>query len=514
MVIQNIISHKEGQTFDCKSIQIDPKALAITVVAFANADGGDIAVGMSDKTRKIEGVDQHTEKLNELLRVPLDFCNPSVPITSELLPCTDKDGNDNHILLMHIPASSELHANQADEAFMRVGDKSRKLSFEERIQLMYDKGERYYEDTAVYGATVDDIDMAAVERYTELIGYTKSAKQYLHENNGFITTNAKGEEQVSVACILLFGKYPQKFFPRGRTRFIRYKGTEERVGAEMNVIKDVTFEGTILDQVKATIAYLETQVEEHTFLGQHGRFVTHRDYPKFVIQEMVVNACCHRAYNIKGTEIQIKMFDNRLVFESPGRLPGTVKPSNIRHTHFSRNPKIAQFLKAYDFVKEFGEGVDRMCRELEANGTSHLSFHLDDFILKITVPKVVAEQEKSVKENTDKVTDNYLKVSEKVTDEQPKVSDRVTDKQIKATNKRKVIVEKVVAKALENGDKLTSNRITILQLMAENPYITKIELAAAVGISATSIMRNIEYMRNKYLRRVGPDNGGFWEIID
>ena len=82
------------------------------------------------------------------------------------------------------------------------------------------------------------------------------------------------------------------------------------------------------------------------------------------------------------------------------------------------------------------------------------------------------------------------------------------------TDKRKVIVEKVVAKALENGDKLTSNRITILQLMAENPYITKIELAAAVGISATSIMRNIEYMRNKYLRRVGPDNGGFWEIID
>ena len=397
---------------------------------------------------------------------------------------------------------------------MRVGDKSRKLSFEERIQLMYDKGERYYEDTAVYGATVDDIDMAAVERYTELIGYTKSTNQYLHENNGFMTTNAKGDEQVSVACILLFGKYPQKFFPRGRTRFIRYKGTEERVGAEMNVIKDVTFEGTILDQVKATITYLETQVEEHTFLGQHGQFVTHRDYPKFVIQEMVVNACCHRAYNIKGTEIQIKMFDNRLVFESPGRLPGTVKPSNIRHTHFSRNPKIAQFLKAYDFVKEFGEGVDRMCRELEANGTSHLSFHLDDFILKITVPKVVAEQEKSVKENTDKVTDNYLKVSEKVTDEQPKVSDRVTDKQIKATNKRKVIVEKVVAKALENGDKLTSNRISILQLMAENPYITKIELAAAVGISATSIMRNIEYMRNKYLRRVGPDNGGFWEIID
>lgn len=398
-----------------------------------------------------------------------------------MVPCTDKDGNDNHILLMYIPASSELHANQADEAFMRVGDKSRKLSFEERIQLMYDKGERYYEDTVVYDATVDDIDMAAVERYTELIGYTKSAKQYLHENNSFITTNAKGEEQVSVACILLFGKYPQKFFPRGRTRFIRYKGTEERVGAEMNVIKDVTFEGTILDQVKATIAYLETQVEEHTFLGQHGQFVTHRDYPKFVIQEMVVNACCHRAYSIKGREIQIKMFDNRLVFESPGRLPGTVKPSNIRHTHFSRNPKIAQFLKAYDFVKEFGEGVDRMCKELEANGTPHLSFHLDDFILKITVPKMT---EKDV---------------------------NVTEKVIKTHQE---VIEKVIEKAVALNEKLTENRISIIKLIIENPYISKSELSKHVGISENSISRNIEAMRDKYLRRVGPNKGGFGEIID
>ena len=498
MTIQDIITRKEGQTFDCKSIQIAPKALAIPIVAFANADGGTIVIGVSDKTRKIEGVDQYTEKLNELLRVPLDFCNPSVPITTDLVPCTDKDGNNNHILLMYIPASSELHSNQADEAYMRVGDKSRKLSFKERIQLMYDKGERYYEDTAVYGATVDDIDIAAVERYTELIDYTKSAKQYLHENNGFITTNAKGEKQVSVACILLFGKYPQKFFPRGRTRFIHYKGTEERVGAEMNVIKDITFEGTILDQVKATIAYLETQVEEHTFLGQHGQFVTHRDYPKFVIQEMVVNACCHRAYNIKGTEIQIKMFDNRLVFESPGRLPGMVKPSNIRHTHFSRNPKIAQFLKAYDFVKEFGEVVDRVCRELEANGTPHLSFHLDDFILKITIPKVPSQVKNQINAtvNSSKRTIN------------------ATVNAQNATVNSENLIKRLIEKATVRGEKLTANRISILRLMAENPYITKEEMAAITNLNASTVMRNIEFMRDKYLRRVGPDKNGFWEIID
>lgn len=474
MTIQEISTRKEDQTFDCKSIQIEPKALAVPIVAFANADGGVIAIGVSDKTRKIEGVDQHTEKLNELLRVPFDFCNPSVPVTCSYLPCTDKDGNENRILLMEIPASSSLHTNQADEAFMRVGDKSRKLTFDERVQLMYDKGERYYEDTAVYDATIDDIDMDAVADYAKLVGYGKSPLQYLRENNGFVRTNKKGEEEVSTACILLFGEYPQKFFPRARTRFIRYEGVDEKVGAEMNVIKDVTFEGTILNQVKKTIEFIETQVREHTFLGQHAQFVTKRDYPEFVIQEMTVNACCHRAYNIKGTEIQIKMFDDRLVFESPGKLPGQVKPTNIRHTHFSRNPKIAAFLKAYHFVKEFGEGFDRICREQEANGANVPSFRTDEFILKITVPKVA-----------EKVTVN---VTEKVN-----ATENVIDASQKTSQK-------------------TSQKV--IELIKEDPYISTTKMAEIIGVDRRNIARNIKKLQEQgVVRRVGPDKGGFWEVI-
>ena len=331
--------------------------------------------------------------------------------------------------------------------------------------------------------------MDAVAEYTRLVGYSKSPLEYLRENNGFVTTNKQGEEDVSTACILLFGKNPQKFFPRARTRFIRYEGVDEKVGAEMNVIKDVTFEGTILNQVKKTIEFIETQVREHTFLGQHGQFVTRRDYPEFVIQEMTVNSVCHRAYSIKGTEIQIKMFDDRLVFESPGKLPGMVKPTNIRNTHFSRNPKIAAFLKAYHYVKEYGEGVDRIYRELEANGTTALSFRTDEFILKITVPKVAEK----VNVNDEKVNVN---VTEKVNVNNGKVS------------------EKVIERAKMNGDKLTKNRITILELMIDNPYVSVIELSKAVGISVNSIMRNIDYMRGKYLRRVGADKNGFWEIIE
>ena len=194
---------------------------------------------------------------------------------------------------------------------------------------------------------------------------------------------------------------------------------------------------------------------------------------------------------IKGTEIQIKMFDDRLVFESPGKLPGQVKPNNIRHTHFSRNPKIAAFLKAYHFVKEFGEGFDRICREQEANGANVPYFRTDEFILKITVPKVA----ENVQKQTGNVTENGGKVAEKVVENHSKVT------------------EKLREKAAALGETLTANRIKILELMIEDPYISRADLANNVGISETSIYRNIEAMRGKYLRRVGPDKGGFWEII-
>lgn len=515
MTIEEILNSKESQTFDCKSIQIDPKALAVPIVAMANADGGVLAIGVSDKTRRVEGVDGKEERLNELLRVPFDFCNPSVRVKCEYLPCTDNEGHDNRILLMYIPASGQLHTNQADECFMRVGDKSKKLNFDERMQLLYDKGERYYEDKDVYGATINDVDMNLVNDYIQVIGYSKSAMEYLRENNDFVT-EVDGQQKISTACILLFGKNPQRFFPRARTRFIRYEGTEEKVGTEMNVIKDVTFEGAILNQVRRTIEYLETQVREHSYLGDDGLFRTDRDYPQFVIQEMVVNSVCHRAYNIKGTEIQIKMFDDRLVFETPGDLPGLVRPDNIRHTHFSRNPKIAQYLKAYKYVKEFGEGMDRIYRELNVNHTNAPKVHLDAFILKISVYKntcKLTENTPSVIEKvTEKVSENVDRVSEKVSDVIGN-DKKLTENRSDVIEKIENVIENVIEKAKRDGFSMTDNYLKILRLVASNPYISQNDIAKVIGVTPRTIARNINALRGKYLNRVGPDKGGFWEVI-
>ena len=109
--------------------------------------------------------------------------------------------------------------------------------------------------------------------------------------------------------------------------------------------------------------------------------------------------------------------------------------------------------------------------------------------------KAIKDQTGNVTENGRKVAENHNRVAEKVAENQGKV------------------IEKLREKAAALGETLTANRIKILELMIEDPYISRADLANNVGISETSIYRNIEAMRGKYLRRVGPDKGGFWEII-
>lgn len=228
----------------------------------------------------------------------------------------------------------------------------------------------------MFGATLKDVDLQLVRGYIDLIGYTKSPLQYLEQNNQMIVKDGN-DYKVSVAAILLFGKHPQNFFPRAQVRFIKYEGTEALTGAQMNVMKDVVFDGTILDMVNKSLGFVSTQIREHTYLGKDARFVTQAEYPEFVWKELIINAITHRDYSILGTDIQIKMFDDRITVESPGNLPSIVRLDNMRSVHFSRNPQIAQFLKTHKFVREFGEGIDRMYRESFEAGNPEPQYEQD-----------------------------------------------------------------------------------------------------------------------------------------
>ena len=482
MTIEDILSREEGQTFDRKSVRIKPKDLAVTMIAFANADGGDLVVGITDGKKEIEGVDGDENILNEIRRTPFDFCAPSVNAQIEMVPCVDRTGQDNHVLVFHIEPSLRVYANQADEVFLRVGDKSKKLSFDERFQLMNDKGQSCYEETAVYSAGLDDIDMNLVDDYCQKLGYSKSSMEFLIENHGYVVEK-NGMLHPTVVSLLLFGKKPQDFLPRASVRFIRYEGTEEKTGTEMNVIKDVIFEGPVREQIDKSVAFLATQIKERTYLGADGKFVTEVEYPEFVRQEMIVNACCHRDLSITGTDIQVKLFDDRLVVESPGNLPGLVRPDNIRHTHFSRNPRLARYLKTYKYVKEFGEGVDRMCREMEADGLLPIKYYKNDFILR-----AVAWSKNAKDAGSDKVATSSDKVA--------------------------LSSDKVAIKWSDVKEKCSPNTIKILEHLAQNGSISNAVAREITGLSSPGARKILSHLaENKIVSPEGDKKSRVYHLM-
>lgn len=452
--IEDLQYSTEKQIMDRKSARIRAVDLAIPIVAMANADGGYLAIGIEDDGT-ITGIDAYEKNLNELLRVPFDYCVPSVQVDVKTMDVVDCKGNPNHVLRMQIIPSNRVVANQADEVYLRVGDKSKKLNFEQRLQLVYAKGVKYFEDQPVVGATIADLDLSYVAAYCERIGYDKgNAEYYLRHNHEFVTMRGD-EEMVSGAAILLFGKNPERFFPRARMRFIRYEGKTAEVGDRMNVVKDVKFSGRILDQVRETIAFVKTQIREYTKLGEGAVFQTIPEFPEFCWTELIVNAAAHRDYSITGTDIQIKMFDDHLTVESPGILPGLVRVNNIREFHFSRNPKIVELLNEYNLVKEFGEGVDRVYRDMAEAGLPEPEYRQSEFMLYATLKnknwgkedaswsgdQAVSQKgpekgpEKGPKSKTDEVTERCEAILTMI-QQNPTVSRPAIAKKLKLTEKQ------------------------------------------------------------------------------
>lgn len=466
--VEQLYTKKESQTYDRKSARKNPKDLSNHIVAFANADGGILVIGIEDDFT-VTGIDDYQNNINDILRVPFDYCKPSIRVTTETIECIDKDGKSNHLLVITIPQSSELHANQQDDVYYRMGDKSKKLNFDERLQLMYAKGSRYYEDEPVFRSSIDDINLDFVKEYCKKIGYRKSAEEYIQHNKDYVVQH-DGRSEMSVAALLLFGKDPQRFFPRARVRFIRYDGIEAKVGTEMNVIKDEVFNGSILEIVRQALNFAGSQIKEHTRLGSDGRFVTTPEYPEFAWKELIINAIAHRDYSIKGTDIQIKMFDDHITVESPGSLPGIVRLNNLRTVHFSRNPKIAEFLHQYEYVKEFGEGIDRMFHEMENAGLPAPEYTVNAFMLNATIRngedgEVNGEVNGEVKNNS-------------------------------------------------RFDDFNKNELFVYEAIATNPTVTRADLIEALDISSRTIDRAIKSLKDKgAIERIGSDKTGHWAII-
>lgn len=334
------------------------KEIGEALVAFANADGGELFIGVEDDGT-ITGLQHNQEDIETMLNAVHTHI-----LDSECLPlqiCTSITISDKQILFFSVTKSTEKIFQLPDGRCMRRLDKCTipacidSLFFERRESIS-----RAFDRAFIDNVAVSDLDLALVQQLADNLLRGMSPEQYLQQLN--LAEYGIGGIRLKRAAVLLFAKDIVKWFPYSQIRIVKVNGDQIMVGEKYNVISDDYMTGNIFQLLSVAWERLRPYLSQKTVFSGEATFEQTFVYPENACREALINALAHRDYSISNPTT-IYIFDNRLSFESPGELLSTISIDDIKNctgVHESRNSNIARVLRENKLMREMGEGIRRI----------------------------------------------------------------------------------------------------------------------------------------------------------
>jgi ATP-dependent DNA helicase RecG len=362
---------REDRRIERKPVTIHGAELAEYYSMWANTiDGGLMALGVEDDGQITGCARQSTNNVETQAKT---LC-PDARVEAKRIPAIRGDGEPDYILLLrvHYHERKVVRTGKGD-AFIRVGDQKRRLTPEQVRELELAKGQI-------------DIELEPCPQYKYpddfheegIAAFIKSIRERHPNYPDRLTTTellelrrlGKRNGQAFIpntACVLMFARDPLLAFPGCKIRFLRYEGAIEKTGTKYNAVKDLTFEGPIPVIIEDAAQALRQQLREFRRLGPDGKFLPVPEYPAEAWFEAIVNGCVHRSYGtLRTMNVFIRMFDDRLEFESPGGFPPPVTPQTIYDMHQPRNPHLMDAMMHLNYAQCAREGARRMRESMNA----------------------------------------------------------------------------------------------------------------------------------------------------
>lgn len=251
--------------------------------------------------------------------------------------------------------------------YKRVGKSTLLMSKDEyeRVILEKHKDKLYFDSQICKETTLGDIDNIKVKRFLERASFERrlDINPDINPKETLGKLNLIKKDKLTNAAILLFGKNPQKFFLQAETRCARFKGTEPLEFIDMKV-----FGGNIIDQREDALEFVKEHIQLHAEIKGTER-IERWEYPIEAIREAVTNALCHRNYKI-SSNVQIRVFDDRIEIWGCGPLPEPLTVENLRKKHDSvlRNPLIGRCFFLIKYIEQWGTGTNRMIKKCLSSG--------------------------------------------------------------------------------------------------------------------------------------------------
>ncbi|MCP4699507.1 MAG: transcriptional regulator, partial [Gammaproteobacteria bacterium] len=329
------IPAQENQYIEFKREAVSSHDLAEELVAFSNAEGGEVWLGIDD-TGQVQGISRSYEE--DIMNIGRTGVIPPLHLSYE-----EHFPQGKRIARITVPKGADRpYYSSRNRYYIRVGSTKRIASREELMRLFQASGLFHYDQVELSNARENELNLSDISDYFERYQFVFSAEPEDEKRRLLRASDILGEkDHPTVGGLLLFGISPERRLPQTGIAFAHFTGRE--IDAEL--LDKKNFGGSLPRQVDNALAAIKANLPQASALQQGARRTEAPHYPDKIFRELLVNACVHRNYAVTGAQIRVFLFEDRIEFISPGRLPNTVSVEKlIVGTSFARNPLLVRFM--------------------------------------------------------------------------------------------------------------------------------------------------------------------------
>jgi ATP-dependent DNA helicase RecG len=347
--IAELIAQGENNSIEFKSSQVRAESVAKEMVAFSNMQGGVLLIGIED-TGEVTGLSSDQLNMEEwLANIARENVLPAIEPSIEKIKYLGKS-----IIKVDVQKGRDKpYQTNKHQFLVRIGSTNRTASQAELMRLFQQSGVFHYDRLSVDGTSIKDLNFTKIDNYFDRYQIDFSNEdnpEIILSNTDILDVN----RTVTIAGLLIFGINPQRYLSDACISFAHFSGT----GISDELIDKQVINGTLDQQIDTALAVIKNNLKKSSKIEGTKRLDTSFQYPDKIFRELLVNACVHRNYAISGSRIRIFMFEDRLEFISPGRLPNTITVEKLKAgVSYASNPVIVKFMENLRYIDKLGRGL-------------------------------------------------------------------------------------------------------------------------------------------------------------
>lgn len=451
--ILNLIKIGEGHSLEFKESYTD--TIGKTICAFANATGGKILLGVTDKGQ-IKGFKLNNSTSSKIYDISRNI-DPAIKINITSI---------DNLVVIEIPEGTDKPYFINGRCYLRIGSNSQQLNRAEIEEFFQTEGKITF-DKKYYSFDFKDFSKSSFNSFLEKAKIKTNLKQeQLLVNLEFLKNN-----KMNGAGVLLFSKDIRKYLPNAVVQCVLYQGTSS------DILDKREFNIDLVSNFENTIKYIKSKLNTEYVI----RSITREEYlelPEEALREALINAFAHRDY-FSPAPILVNIYIDRLEIINPFIYNSKITLEDLLKGSYPKNPFLFSFLERIELVEKAGSGFTRIKKALK----------------EYKLPMVKIENSKTL----------FI-----LTFKRPNL--QIDSYKTRVLGIGKETVEKKVGEKV--GEKVGDTELKIINLIKNNTKITYSELAKEVNIAEKNIYKNILKLKEKgIIRRIGPDKGGHWEIV-